>query len=117
MSTPNYAGDTIDYDIQISGVQRAVYQLKTLEVSIEHVMVAVYGALGLLRRLTGNEQVEEAITKIMRLIATIRMLQTAILALEVSSGPVGVGLAAIGVLGTGLTMSEELTDGIRSVQA
>jgi len=46
-------------------------------------------SLSLLRRFSGNENVDNAIMAMQRAIATIRMLQITIMAFEAATGPLG----------------------------
>lgn len=65
-------------------------------------------SLTLISRLTGNEEIDGAIMKIQRMIGVLNMLRLTMIALHAASGPVGWALAAIGVIGAGLSAGELL---------
>ena len=74
----------------------------------------LYGTLGLLRRMGGgDENVMRIIAKTQQLISTLNMLRISIMALQAASGPLGWGLAVIGLAGTVLTMGDVVYDSTR----
>ena|SRR5271157_4699873 len=67
--------------------------------------------LGLaMERLGLPKDVREAITALMRVIQTVRLLQTTLMLLEAAEGPVGWLFAGMSLVTTGLTASSALSD-------
>jgi hypothetical protein len=90
----------IQYNLTIS-TELATSEIRKLE-------IVLMRALGYLRRLTGDEQVDRAIFKIQQLITTIRAMQLAMRALELASGPIGWAFAAVSIAGAAFATGEFL---------
>jgi len=69
---------------------------------LTQIISLAYGMLGIMSRLGLPEDIDRAVGVVMRLISAVNMLRVSLLALEAASGPVGWGLALIGIIGTGL---------------
>lgn len=80
-------------------INRASHQARPFETLLLRVS-------SLIRRLTGNENVDAAITKIQRLIMTLRTAQAAIIAFHAASGPVGWALALVGLTAAAVSASD-----------
>lgn len=65
-------------------------------------------SMALTRRLTGNENLDNAIFKMQRAILIANQLRMAMLAAHAASGPVGWALVGISVIATGLTAAETM---------
>jgi uncharacterized protein YigA (DUF484 family) len=82
----------------------------SLEKRLLALQTAAYGILAILRRMTGDENVAAAIAKIQQLIATINMLRVSIMALEAVSGPIGLTLAGISLVGALITTADMMAE-------
>lgn len=89
----------------------------SLEVNVEkayqdlrRVQTVLYRTLDLVKRLSGDENIDQAITKIQRMIAIINQLRLTIIALEAASGPIGWLLAGIGAASFLVTTAEFAMD-------
>lgn len=100
-------GGDVTYNLKVDS-SKAVKNLLLLQ-------TALYGILGILRRLGMPEEVDAAIIKIQRLIATLNMLRVALYSLEMASGPVGWTMAGIGIAGTVLSTGDLMYDMSRGV--
>jgi len=90
--------ETVTFNLELN-TEQAQYQFKELE-------RITFRTLRLVRRLTGVEEIDAAITKCMRLITIMRQVQmTAYLAM-VASGPVGWGLMLVGAVSTAVSASD-----------
>jgi len=95
------SSETLDYIINLELGANCYSELRKLEISL-------FRILGYIRRLTGNENVENAIVAIQRLITIIRMAQIAIRSLQIASGPIGWLYAATTVIGLGFAVGESM---------
>jgi hypothetical protein len=68
--------------------------------------MVMYRGTGLLRRMSGNEDLNAAISKVQRLAVVIRLAHSAWIAFEMASGPVGWTFAVIAGLSAALTASD-----------
>lgn len=66
--------------------------------SLRQVETLAYRVIGLFRRIGLPENIDAAIQKIQRAIATIRLLHSSLVALEAASGPIGWALAITGII-------------------
>lgn len=85
----------------------------SLEVNIEkayedirRVQTLLYRTLGLVSRLTGNENVDLAIRHIQRLIAWLNQLRLTIAAFEATTGPIGWAMLGLTVATTAVSYAD-----------
>ena len=83
------AEETITFNLELN-VEQTIHEIRRLE-------TLLFRTISLLRRLGLPENVSETAAKIQRLIMTIRMLHTALVALETATGPIGWALAVVGI--------------------
>ena len=76
--------------------------------NIELLRTFLTRTLALMRRLGLPEDIERGATVIQRFIMLLNQARLAALALQAASGPVGWGIAAVGVAGTALTAGDTL---------
>jgi hypothetical protein len=88
-----------------------------LELNVEYVMsnlrrleLLLYRSLALASRLGLPENIDVAINKIQRMVMVIRLLHTSMIALEAASGPIGIALAAVGLVSFGVTTGDLVYD-------
>jgi len=94
--------EEVQYSIT-ADTEQAKDQFEGLIITVNEAQVALYGMLGILRRMGLSEDVTRAITDIQRLISIMNMLRASYLALMAASGPVGWALAGIGLAGSAVT--------------
>ena len=99
--------ETVTFNLELN-VERAIDSTRRLE-------TLLYRTLGLLGRLGLPENIDQAIAKVQRLVMTIRLLHTAMIALESASGPVGWALAIVGTGSALLSMGDLVYDYTRGV--
>lgn len=87
-------------------VRALTADLDKFENTLQKGVAGLYGFLGLARRLNLPEPIDAGIMKLQQMIATVNMLRTSLIMLEMASGPWGWGLALIGIAGTALTVAE-----------
>lgn len=101
--------ETITFNLELNAAQ--------LQTEVRKLELLLFRSLDLLSRLGLPEEIDAAITKIQRLVMTIRLLHSAIIAIQAASGPIGWALAGIGiavsVLSTGELISDTLYDTTR----
>lgn len=68
-----------------------------LSVSLRQEITLLASSLALTRRMGLSEDINEGIARIQRLITTLNALRVSILAVQAASGPIGWGLAAVGI--------------------
>ena len=68
----------------------------------------LYRSMALLRRFSGDENVNTAILRIQRLIMTIRLLHTTINLLNVAAGPMGWAIAGLSAVATAVSIGDQL---------
>jgi len=98
--------ETVTFNLEIN-VEKAASAIRQVE-------GLTFRTLGYLQRLGLPENINQAIRLVQRLTMAIRLLHSAIIALEVASGPIGwwrVGLALVGAgfMGAGVMM--EMSNG------
>jgi hypothetical protein len=76
------------------------------DLNVSRAITALSTALLLVRRLSGDEDVDAAVTKLLRLIQTLNMLRTMMIAVNAASGPWGLLFAGIGAVGTIFTVGD-----------
>jgi len=78
---------SVTFNLELN-VESAIDSTRRLE-------TLLYRSLSLLGRLGLPENIDQAIMKVERLVMTIRLLHTAMIALEAASGPIGWALAIV----------------------
>lgn len=93
----------------------------SLEVNVEKAyedwrrfQTVVYRTLGLLRQISGDENLDRAIAKVQRFIAIVNQARLAVIAFQAASGPLGWALAGIGLVSTWVSTVEALEISRRS---
>ena len=99
--------ETVTFNLDLI-VDKAIDNARRLE-------TLLFRTLGLLGRLGLPENIDQAIAKVQRLIMTIRLLHTAMIALQTAAGPIGWALAAIGIISAALTFGDMAYDYTRGV--
>jgi len=74
--------------------------------NIRKLQTVLYRTLGLLRRMSGNEDLDRAIAKAQRIIAVINMMRLAYAAFMAASGPLGWALAGISIAEAGFAFTD-----------
>lgn len=96
--------ETVSFSLEVN-VEQAYTELR-------RVQTLLYRTLGLIRRLGGgDEDIIRVIDKLQRLIMIMNMVRLTAIAMHTAMGPVGWGLAAVGLATTAMT-SFELADSI-----
>jgi len=87
----------------------------SLEINIEKAYVEIRRAYTLLfrtldiaQRMSGSPELDVFITKVQRLISILNQARLTIMAFQIAAGPIGWGLAIVGLVGTALTIAEEM---------
>jgi len=87
----------------------------SLEVNIEkayedlrRVETVLYRTMGLIRRLSGDENIDRAVAKIQQLIATANQARLALAALQAASGPIGWALAGVALATTAVSVNDSM---------
>lgn len=81
---------------------------------IRKIEIMLVRVLGYIRRLTGNESLNQAIIWIQRAITTMRTLQMMVHAMEIASGPIGWAYAAVSAIGAAFAVNDMMYDMTRS---
>lgn len=97
--------DTVSFSLEIN-VEQAYTETRRL-------LTVLFRALDLVERLSGHENLNDAINEFQRAIVIANSLRLTLIALHAASGPVGWALALIGAAGTALTTGEYLYDAMR----
>ena len=87
--------ETAIFNLELN-VEQALSEVRRLE-------TLVVRTLGLVKRFGLPEDINSAISLIQRMTMTIRILHTAMIALQVASGPIGWALAAVGITAAAIT--------------
>lgn len=87
---------TVSFSLEVN-VEKAYTEIR-------RVQALLYRTLGLLQRMGGgDEDIMRVIAKLQRLIAIMNMVRLTAIAMHTAMGPVGWGLAAVGLAGTVMT--------------
>jgi hypothetical protein len=95
----------VDYLLTVNA-SPSYNEIRKLEMSLIRVM-------SLIRRFSGNEDINQLIDYIQKAITIARSLQIALRALQAASGPIGWLYAATTVIGTGVMIGESFYDNSR----
>jgi hypothetical protein len=93
---------TVSFSLEVN-VDKAYENLRKAE-------TVLYRTLGLVRRLSGDENLDKAIAKIQEAIALINSLRLAIVAFQAATGPLGWALAGIGTVTALMTTAEMMAE-------
>jgi len=74
--------------------------------SLRRIQTLLYRTLGLFRRFGLPENVDRAIAKWQNFIMVLNQARLAVAAFQAATGPIGIGLAVLGVVTTVVTASE-----------
>jgi len=98
----------------------------SLEINVEEALTNIrraqtllFRTLALMQRLGLPENIQAAVTQIQRLISIMNQLRLAAIALQAASGPIGWGLAAVGVattIASGVSFADGVADSIYDSQ-
>jgi len=90
--------ETVTFNLELN-VEQAISQIRRME-------TLLFRTLALINRLGLPEDISRAISVVQRLIMTVRMLHTAILAFEAATGPIGWALAGVGFISSMVSLGE-----------
>ncbi len=90
--------ETVTFNLELN-VEKTTSSIRRLE-------GLLYRSMGLLKRFSGDENIDAAITKIQQLVLFIRLLHSAIIYLEAATGPIGWAFAAVGVVSAGFAVGD-----------
>jgi len=96
------------FDIQTVGLDQLVQDIREANVELSQLISVLYGVTSILSRMGLPPNVSKAIRELMRLISTVNMLRTSLIALQAASGPVGWAYAAVGLVGVGLNLAQQM---------
>lgn len=98
--------ETLDYTINLQLSAECYSELRKLETSL-------FRILSYIRRMTGDENINNAIARVQQLITIIRMAQIALRALQIASGPIGWLYAGTTVVSLGFAVGDVMYDQTR----
>ncbi len=87
--------ETVTFNLELN-VEQCIDNIRQIE-------ALLYRTMGLLHRLNLPDDIEQGIARLQRLIMTIRLTHTALIALEAASGPLGWALAGVGIVSAAWT--------------
>lgn len=90
-----------------ANVTRAREEFQNLAEDLDKVIVMLYGVFSLMRRMGLEDDAAKAIAELQRLISTLMMLHRALVLVQTST-PLGAALGLLGVIGGGLTLTDQL---------
>jgi hypothetical protein len=91
----------IEYSLSLN-TEPAYSEVRKLE-------IVLFRTLKLISRFTGNENLNESIERVMRMITLLRTLQATIRAVQIASGPIGWAYAATSTVMSGLLIYDTVT--------
>jgi len=92
--------DTVSFSLEVN-IEKA-YE------DIRRVQTLLFRILNIVQRMSGDEKLDAFISKLQRLIMILNQARLTIIAFQIASGPIGWGLAIVGLAGTALTIAEEM---------
>lgn len=95
--------DALEARLERIGRNATYHDLRMMEATANKLM-------GIIRRMSGSEEVDVAIRKIQDLITIIRMAQVTIMAFNAASGPIGWGFAIVGLVATAITIGDVMME-------
>ena len=96
--------ETVTFNLELN-VEKSYSDLRRLE-------LLLYRTISLLRRFGLPEDLSRGLYLVQRMILSIRMLQTSLMAFYVATGPIGYGLAIVGLASGALTMADTIEMGM-----
>ncbi len=90
--------ETITFNLELI-VDKAIDNARRLE-------TLLFRTLGLIRRISGSESLDNAIAKVQQLVMVIRLAHSAWIAFSLASGPLGYALAIVAGLTAAATASD-----------
>jgi len=93
-------------------VERLKESIKDAEVSARDLQTGLNRSLGLVRRFTGQENINKGISEMQRAMMVARQLQIVMVGLESVSGPVGWALLGLGVISAAVSTGELIYDSL-----
>jgi len=96
----------VTFNLELN-VEQALSNLRRME-------TLLYRTMGLIGRMGLPENIDQAVAKIQQLIMTIRLLHSAIIALEAASGPIGWAFAGVGIATAGFSLADSLDIGVHT---
>lgn len=96
------AEESVTFNLELN-VEQVINNTRRLE-------TLLFRTLGLLGRLGLPENIDQAIAQVQRLVMNIRLLHTAMVALEAASGPIGWALVIVGTASALLSMGDLVYD-------
>jgi len=92
--------DTVSFSLEVN-IQEAYEDIRRVE-------TILFRTLNLVQRLSGDEKLDAFVSKLQRLIMIVNQARLTIAAFQIVAGPIGWGLAIVGLAGTALTIAEEM---------
>jgi hypothetical protein len=90
--------ETVTFNLELN--------VEPVEDSFRRVESLLFRTLGLLRRISGNENVDKAISAIQRLVGIIRLAHSAWIAFQAATGPIGWAFAIVAGLSAAASASD-----------
>ena len=97
MSIPD---ETVSFSLEIN-IEKAYVEIRRFQ-------TLLFRTLNLVQRLSGDEKLDAFVSKLQRLISILNTARLTIAAFQIAAGPIGWGLAIVGLAGTALTIGEEM---------
>ncbi len=82
--------------------------IKEAYVEVRRLTTLVFRMLDVAQRMSGSPELDVFIAKAQRLISILNQARLTIMAFQIAAGPIGWGLAIVGLVGTTLTIAEEM---------
>jgi len=98
--------ETVTFNLELN-VEQCFSTIRRLE-------SLAYRTMGLIGRMGLPENIDQAIAKIQQFIMTIRLLHSAIIALEAASGPIGWAFAGVGIATASFSLADSLDIGVHT---
>jgi len=92
-------------------VKAVIIDMEELKKQAMRAQLALYGTLGILRRLGLPDEVNQAMRVVQRMISTLNMLRLTMIAVQAASGPIGWALALIGISSFALDFGDFMMGG------
>ena len=92
--------DDVSFSLEIN-IEKAYVEVRRLQ-------TLLYRTLDIAQRMSGSPELDALITKTQRLISILNQARLTIAAFQIAAGPIGWGLAIVGLVGTALTIAEEM---------
>jgi len=93
--------ETVTFNLELN-VEQPLSQVRRLE-------TLLFRTVRLIRRLTGNESLDDALYKVQRFIMVVRLAHSAYIAFQAATGPIGWAMAIIAGLTAAASASDFMT--------